>query len=71
MAKITFQGRQVEATPVEIIRKSDDWDIYQLADGSELKVRTVVSEILKLDGVINADGKQAYAVISQTISAVT
>ena len=68
MSKIQYQGREVEATPVEIIRQEERSNEYQLADGTLLKARLVVMDISKLEGEIDANGNQVYLVNSQTIT---
>ncbi len=68
MSKIQYQGREVEATPVEIIHQEERANEYQLADGTLLKARLVVMDIAKLEGEFDATGNQVYIVNSQTIT---
>ena len=70
MPKINFQGRDVDATEVEFQTRKEDWNEYQLMDGSVIKMKLVVSEILRIEGVYDAEGNPAYYIKSATIPVV-
>lgn len=50
-------GRDVNAIEVSFEIRREEWNDYELADGGQLRVKTVVHKILK---VVDEDGKQVY-----------
>ena len=71
MPKINFQGREVDATEVEFQTRKEDWNEYQLMDGSTIKMKLVVSQILRIDGMYDDEGNPAYQIKSTNVAAVT
>ena len=54
MVKVNYQGRDVEG-------------IYQLADGTELRMRLIVTDIVMIPGEWDNDGNPVYVAKSQNI----
>ena len=67
MPKITYQGREVDAIEVNFKVNREDWNEYQLADGTELRMRLVVGEVYYLPGTYDREGKPVYFVKSQNL----
>ena len=59
--------REVEGTQVDFESVAEPWASYKLSDGSMLKVRTIVTAVLRLEGEFDAAGNPIYTVSSQTI----
>ena len=59
--------REVEGTQVDFESVAEPWASYKLSDGSMLKVRTIVTAVLRLEGEYDAAGNPIYTVSSQTI----
>ena len=70
MPKINFQGREVDATEVEFQTRREDWNEYQLMDGSEIKMKLVVSGVFRIDGQYDDEGNPIYQIKSTNIAAV-
>jgi len=70
MSKINFQGREVDATEVDFQTRKEDWNEYQLMDGSEIKIKLVVSGIFRIDGMYDDEGNPVYQIKSANIAAV-
>lgn len=45
--KIQYQGRNISGTEMSFRPTKEDWNEYQLEDGSVVKLRLVVSDIVK------------------------
>ena len=71
MAKINFQGRDVDATEIEFQTRKEDWNEYQLMDGTVVKMKLVVSQIFRIDGMYDNEGNPAYQIKSMNVVAVT
>jgi len=62
--KIPYKGEVIEVEDVSFFTRKEDWNEYQLQDGTIIKVKYVVAEICKLP---NSD---EYVVQSQTVVSV-
>jgi hypothetical protein len=60
--KINFQGRMVEAEIVDFEADKEQWSTYILQDGSSLKVKAVVTEVARLEGVFAPNGDPVYMI---------
>lgn len=70
MPLIPFQGREAEGDDVSFTPVKEDWNLYQLHDGSEVRMRTVVSEIFKVRGEFDREGNPVYVVRSSNVMVV-
>ena len=67
MPKIPFQGQEVDATEVEFQTRKEDWNEYQLMDGSVIKMKAVVGEIVRIEGKYDNEGNPVYVVRSNNV----
>ena len=67
MPKIPFQGEEVDATEVEFQTRREDWNEYQLMDGSSIKMKLVVGDIFKVAGEYDDEGNPVYVVRSKNV----
>ncbi len=65
--KVPYQGREVEATEIEFFTRKEEWNEYQLSDGKILKMKTVVTDVVRIDGEKTPEGDQVYSVRSANI----
>lgn len=68
--KITYGGRQVEATPIDVNQSNEKWNEYLLEDGTVLKMKLVLKKTLRIDGEYDAEGNPIYVMQSQNITTV-
>lgn len=69
--RITVGAQSVEATPMPIVNSSEVWAEYLLGDGTVIKVKFAVTEILRLEGQFNDVGDpQFYVRGNQLVNAV-
>lgn len=69
--KVTFQGQPVDAEVIEFESDHEQWSSYVLHDGTTMKIKPVVAEVLRLHGVFAANGDPIYLVQAQQIVHVT
>jgi hypothetical protein len=67
--KVPYQGRQVEAEAVDFMTRKEDFNEYQLADGKIIKIKMVVTRIVRLVGEVTPDGIPVYLIQSQNVVA--
>jgi len=70
MPKINFQGREVDATEVDFQTRKEDWNEYQLMDGTVVKMKLVVSEIFRIEGMYDETGNPVYQIKSTNLPVV-
>jgi hypothetical protein len=68
--KVNFQGREVIAESVEFEADKEQWSTYILHDGSTLKVKAVVTEVSRLQGVYDSNGDPVYMVQASQVMSV-
>ena len=67
--KVQYQGRQVEGKSVEFLTRKEDFNEYQLTDGKVLKIKMVVTRIIRLEEEKAPDGNPIYLIQSQNVVA--
>ena len=65
--KVIFQGKEVEATEVDVLAKDEHFNTYQLSDGHVLMFEEVLTGVQRLEGITNPDGMPAYQFQSQKV----
>ena len=68
--KVPYQGRQVEAEEVDFFTRKEDWNEYQLSDGTVIRMKTVVTDVLRLPGEVDPEGNPVYQVRSTNVLGV-
>jgi len=67
VTKLTIHGQQYEVEEVPILKMDEKISTYELADGTTLTVRTVVTNIYRAIGQHNEQGEPIYVVRSNSI----
>jgi len=65
--RINLGGREYDAESVEFEADREGWNLYILHDGTELKLKCVVSEILRVEGAYAPNGDPLYMVQASNI----
>jgi hypothetical protein len=61
----------VDATEVGFRAAGENWNEYLADDGSVIRVKLVVTEILRVDDQYDQDGNPAYLVRSTNVTSVS
>ena len=64
MSKIIYGGKEVDGEDMSFSLVREDWNTYQLHDGTELRMRLVVSEVVRISGEFDREGNPVYVVKS-------
>jgi len=67
--KVKYQGREVEGKQVDFLTRKEDFNEYQLTDGKILRIKMVVTRIIRLEGETAPDGNPVYLLQSQNVVA--
>lgn len=68
---VFFNNQWVPATVVPVRSTQEAWSTYLLEDGSVVKVKLVVTEVAKIDGMHEPDGTPVYNAKWNVVLAVT
>jgi hypothetical protein len=61
----------VDAELVDVRDSKEQWNIYELADGTVLRLKPVVSEIWRIIGAHDAEGNPQYLTKATIVTALT
>lgn len=69
--KIKLGDEVLEGTRIATTSSSENWNEYLLEDSSVLKMKLVVTEIVRVDGRYDSDNNPMYVVRSSNVMAVS
>jgi len=64
---VDYQGRKVVGEVIDFTPPVESFNIYQLADGTILKLKTVLLEVVRLNGEYGPTGEPVYVFSAQQI----
>ncbi len=64
-------GSSADATIVPFRGDVEHWNEYLLDDGTVLRMKSIVTEVARLDGEYDAEGNPAYVVNSTNVTHVS
>jgi len=67
MPKINWKGKEVDALEVRFKSVREEWNEYDLEDGTTLRMKTVVSDIVRVEGEYDPENNPVYLVKSSNI----
>jgi hypothetical protein len=68
--KINFNGQMCDATIVDFEADKESFSTYILHDGTSLKIKAVLTEVLRIEGLYQMNGDPIYAITAAQVSAV-
>jgi hypothetical protein len=69
--KINLGGKEYAAEIIEFETEREGWNSYILHDGTMLKLKAVVSDIIRVEGAYAPNGDPLYMVQSSNIVTTT
>lgn len=70
MPTMKWQGRDVNGLEVRFRSNKEEWNEYVLEDGTSLRMKAVVSEVVRLEGEYDVEGNPVYVVKSANMLVV-
>ena len=58
--KVKYQGREVEATEIEVLTSLERWNEYQLENGKVLMFKEILVTVYLLDNETGPDNSPLY-----------
>lgn len=69
--KVPFEGKIVEAVDIDYKTTKEEWNEYQVTDGSIIRMKVVITNIARLIDRYDSDGNPIYVVKSSNVLAVS
>jgi hypothetical protein len=69
--KINLGGSIVEGTEIGFRSSGEHWNEYLLDDGTVLRIKLVVSSVVLIDNMYDAEGEPVYYVRSTNVMGVS
>lgn len=67
MPKVNWQGQEVDAVEVRYKSVREDWNEYDIDDGSTVRIKLLVSDIVRLVDQFDKEGNPIYVVKSGNV----
>ncbi len=68
--KLKLAGKEIDVVAVPAAESKEYFNEYKLEDGAELRVKSVATSILRIEGERNPDGTPIYIVLTGTVVSV-
>jgi hypothetical protein len=67
MRKVTLEypdgsGATKDAMAIDVVKATEPWMEYELEDGTVLRARTTVVDVIRVDGEYDPDGNPVYQI---------
>lgn len=69
--KVNFQGIDRDAVEVDFKIVREDWNEYNLEDGTRIRLKPVVVGIIRIPGEFDNEGNPVYVVKSSNVMSVS
>ena len=69
--RVEFAGKQYDGVPVEVNQSNEHWNQYLLEDGTMLRLKSVVTHVVRVPGEYTPEGDPLYIVKSGNIVTTT
>lgn len=67
MPKVRWQDQEVDAVEVRYKSVREDWNEYDIDDGTTVRVKLLVSEIVRLTDRFDQEGNPVYVIKSGNV----
>lgn len=63
--KVVFNGTLCNATRIPVVRANQEaWSEYLLEDGTVVRMKVIITDVLRIDNVYDGDGNPVYQIKS-------
>jgi len=69
--KVPFEGKSHDAIDLDFKTINEDWNEYQVADGTIVRLKTVVTNIVKVPEKYDNAGNPVYIVKSSNVLSIS
>ena len=65
--KVPYLNKMAEGEQLEYNTVNEDWNVYETEDGTKIRVKTVVSKIIRLDEINKTTNEPIYVINSTNL----
>ena len=69
--KVPYKNMQVEAIEVPVKSSGEFWNEYMLEDGTVIRVKVVMTDVMRVENEYDEEGTPAYIIKTTMISSVS
>jgi len=69
--KVPFEGKIVEGVEMEFKSIKEDWNEYQINDGTIVRLKVVVTNVARITDKYDNDGNPIYVVKSSNVLSIS
>lgn len=69
--KVPYQGKQCDGIEVPIKSSGELWSEYLLEDGTVIRIKMIMTDVIKVENEYDAEGTPVYVLKSTMISSVS
>lgn len=69
--KVNFQGKQVDGVELDFKARKEEWNEYEVSDGTIIRMKLVATNIVRLENQYDRDGNPIYTVKSSNVLGIT
>lgn len=69
--KVPYQGKQFDGIEIPIKSSGELWNEYLLEDGTVIRLKVIMTDIIKVEGEFDAEGTPVYVMKSTMITSVS
>ena len=65
--KVNLGGRVLDGESIEFAIKEEPWGVYELKDGTKIRMRLIVSEVIRIKDAYTGEGEPLYLIKSSNV----
>ena len=69
--KVPYEGKTVEGVDLDFKQIKEEWNEYQVADGTTIRMKAVVTNIVRLTNQYDKDNNPVYLVKSSNVLTIS
>jgi hypothetical protein len=69
--KIVHEGREKDAIDIDFKTVNEEWNVYDLEDGSRIRVKIVISNIARVINEFDNEGNPVYVAKMSSVMSVS
>jgi hypothetical protein len=71
MPKVKWQGQDVDSTSLRFKSLKEEWNEYDLEDGTTVRMKAVVSDVVRIEGYYDQENNPIYLVKASNVVIVS
>ena len=69
--KVSYEGKMVEGVDIDFKQIKEEWNEYQVADGTTIRMKAVVTNTVRLTNQYDKDNYPVYLIKSSNVLTIS